>query len=312
MSTQTPTKATFVQRTACIACGGTDLHTLQKARFGEDPVRGFLSEDPWGVNPLPFIEEETWEFVQCRGCGQAFHKNLLTPDWQQVRFSEWMTGDAIKSYEKTHGLDTPAAHFGIATHNTAHVLRLEEMTRDLRGNDALRVLDFGCGWGRFLAMCALFGFTAVGVDRDEERQEASRGRGVQVLSDLAAASRYAGPFHAVTLFQVLEHIEEPMALLGEIRGHMLPGAILVLEVPNCSGVEGIATRHDYDCIHPLEHINAFTPDSLRAFAQRAGFAPVLPGVAHVTTNTAAVLKEQAKHFLPRLRKPSTYQYFRLV
>jgi hypothetical protein len=59
--------------------------------------------------------------------------------------------------------------------------------------------------------------------------------------------------------------------LEMLRARLVPGGILVLETPDCSGITGIVSRRDYDNIHPLEHINGFTPATLRKMAERLGF-----------------------------------------
>jgi hypothetical protein len=304
-------RAGFVAREHCVACRSRDLVTLDSGRFSDEPVRGFLEQDPWGVSPLPFLQDHPWEYVRCAGCGQAFHKWLLTPEWQHVRFTEWMSEDSIREFEAAHGMDAPAWMFGAATGLVKHVLSLEAMTRAVRGGGPVRVLDFGCGWGDFLATAGQFGFQAFGVDRDPDRRRAASARGVVVFPDLDEAGKdIGGGYHAVTLFQVLEHLEEPFETLAALGEWMVDGAVLVLEVPNCEGVVGIKSRSDYYNAHPLEHINCFTPTSLRAIATRAGFTPVRPAIAHVTTSPGKVLKGEAKRWARAVLSPGTHQYFR--
>ena len=301
--------ARIVVRGKCIACESRDMQTVASGRYSEGPVHRYISEDPWGVSPLPFLGDLPWEFAKCRSCGQAFHTRILAPEWQETRFREWMSGEAIREFERKHGRDTPDVHFRRGIHNTAHLLRIESLTRCIRGGTAVRLLDFGCGWGHFLAAATVFGFTAVGVDRDAERQEEARKRGVLVVDSLAALEEQVSElFHAVTLFEVLEHVEEPLELLRALRACLAPGGVLVLEVPDCRGVNGINTRSDYLKIHPLEHINAFTPTTLRALASRAGYQLIAEVPAHVTTSRLRLLKAEAKTLLRRVF-PTTSQYF---
>jgi hypothetical protein len=235
--------ATFKARERCIACGSRDLAVLDSGRFSEDPLRAFIDEDPWGESPLPYLGDHGWEYVRCIGCGQMFHKWLLTPEWQEVRFSRWMSKEAIRDFEARNGLDTPRSKFEKAVAYVQHALRIERLTRPIRGENPVQLLDFGCGWGEFPALASLLGFHACGVDRAPDRQDGSRGLGVCVFPDLEAAA-LGRKFHAVTLFEVLEHIEEPLELLAALREKMFPGAILVLEVPNCKGITGIKSRSD--------------------------------------------------------------------
>jgi 2-polyprenyl-3-methyl-5-hydroxy-6-metoxy-1,4-benzoquinol methylase len=240
-----------------------------------------------------------------------FHGRLLTPEWQEIRFSEWMNEEAIREFERMKGLDTPQNRFDKGVSFAKHALRIERMTRSIRGQAAVRVLDFGCGWGEFLVASKLVGFEAYGIERAPDRQRFLSHRGVTVFPDLGAAVEAVGrSYHAATLFQVLEHLEDPLEVLNALHDAMVPGAILVIEVPNCEGIEGIRDQSDYYNIHPLEHINCFTPKSLRNLANRAGFRAETPVIAHVTTSPLSVLKGEAKRWVQKLRSPNTNQYFR--
>jgi hypothetical protein len=304
-------RASFSARERCIACGSRVLQVIDSGRFSEDPVRTFLEEDPWGESPLPYLGDHPWEYVGCEDCGQRFHKYVLTPEWQEVRFSRWMNQDAILEFERREGHDSPRYRLEKGVALFRHALRLERMTRSIRDGDAVRLLDFGCGWGEFPALAGLLGFEACGVDRSADRRRSSRSPGAVVFPDLDAATEAAGgPFHAVTLFQVLEHVEEPLGLLAALHERMTPGAVLVLEVPNCRGVEGLGSRADYFKIHPLEHINAFTSSSLRQLARCAGFRQVAPAIAHATTDPARVARGEVRRLIQRFGSPGTNRYFR--
>lgn len=91
---------------------------------------------------------------------------------------------------------------------------------------------------------------------------------------------------------------------------MARGGVLVLETPDCTGVAGIQDETSYRKIHPLDHFNAFAPETLTRIAERAGFKKVEPCVSHVTVERRTVLKEEAKHLLRKFLKDTTRQYFR--
>lgn len=241
----------------------------------------------------------------CEDCQQAFHRYILTPEWNERRFSQWMSQEAIQAFEATH--NTPTHHFQNAAGYTAHVLRIERLTRRLRGTDRPRVLDFGCGYGGFLSACSLYGFDAYGVDRSQARRD--NNAAIKVFAEIDDVTE-AAPFHALTLFEVLEHLDDPHGVMLRLRDLLPTGGILVLETPDCSGVRTIATRDDYAKIHPLEHINGFTPQTLRSFAQRLGFTPIAKPLACVANEPKKILKSLAKRALDRLLRPTTQQYFR--
>jgi 2-polyprenyl-3-methyl-5-hydroxy-6-metoxy-1,4-benzoquinol methylase len=293
-------KAEFVSREACINCGSGELREISGGLFNEGALHGFLSNDPWGESPVPYLEGLRWSYVRCGACEQAFHSRVLTPEWNDVNFSRWMSAEAIAEFECQHG--GRARLFDRAAHYTKHILQLSSLVAER----PLRVLDFGCGNGEFLAICRHFGLEVVGVDRSTARRDKAGVEVLQSIDELADRN-----FHVITLFEVLEHLHNPSAILETLRRHMVPGGILVLETPDCTGVSGIQTMHDYECIHPLQHINGFTPATLRSIATRLGFEPIRKPVSHVTCSPVKVAKTEARRILAPILGDTTQQYFRV-
>ena len=301
--------AAFVERVHCIGCRSKGLQELSSGSFDEGPLQDFIANDPWGENPAPYLIGHRWSFVQCRDCGQAFHRRILSPEWNEIRFSQWMSQEAIEQFEKP--LKTPELRFQKGRTNTGHVIRLEMLTKNLHNKEAVRVLDFGCGYGEFLAMCSLYGFEAYGVDRSAARRNNNQSSSIFAeLDDLETSDVASRQFHAITLFEVLEHLDDPRIVLESLAKLLVVGGVLVLETPDCSGVTNIVTRNDYLRIHPLEHINAFTPQTLRTFAERLGFAQIRTPQVHVTGDPLRAAKTEMKRVVGGLLRPTTQQCFR--
>ena len=301
--------AQFVERNRCIGCGSTRLMELSTGLFSEKPLHDFISNDPWGENPVPYLKGKPWSYLQCSDCEQAFHKYILAPDWNERRFSRWMTQEAIATFEQS--FMTSEMLFSKAVQQTKHILRLAHLTKALRNGKALRVLDFGCGYGDFLAMCDLYGFETFGIDRSSAKRENARYTRIFPEIEYLKQLGISG-FHAITLFEVLEHLDDPRSVLEILRGHLVTDGILVLETPDCAGVTCILSRDDYLKIHPLEHINGFTPATMRRLAGRLGFVPVKKPAVHVTCEPMRVVKTEIKRMFGGLIKPTTQQYFRKV
>ena len=298
-------RAQFVERNNCISCGGADLTELSTARFDEGAVKRFIDEDPWGEHPAPFLVDKVWSYVRCRHCEMSFHRYILDSVWNERRFSKWMSQEAIQAFEKNY--KTPENLMRKAANHTKHVLQIEKLTRNIRGKNPVRILDFGCGYGEFLAMCALYGFEAFGLDRSHAKLSNNSFNNVYAeIEDVATQA----PFHALTLFEVLEHLDDPYPLLLKLRDLIMPGGVLVLETPNCHGVSHIETRQEYLLIHPLEHINGFTPKTMKAFAERLGFKQIRKPICLVTCGSVKTAKALTKSALGFALKPSTQMYFR--
>lgn len=251
-----------------------------------------------------------WELLCCDECGQVFHRWVLDDRWQARKFSTWMGEAAMREFGARRGADSFASRLQSSVERMAHVLRLEALTRGIRSSAAPRLLDFGCGFGEFVATATHAGFDAYGVDWDAHRLHGAEFRADRLFRDLGELDPETR-FHAVTLFEVLEHLVRPRELLHALRERLVPGGILVAEVPDCTGIRGISSRAEYLAVHPLEHVNAFEPASLERFIVREGFDRVETPIAWVTADPWQAAKTVAKRALQPWRR-RTQAYFRLA
>ncbi|MCK5425761.1 MAG: class I SAM-dependent methyltransferase [Emcibacter sp.] len=301
-------EAEFTDRNVCINCGSGKLKELAGGLFGDAPLRNFIENDPWGESPISYVANKIWSYVQCEHCKQMFHRFILSPEFSEILFTKWMTAEAIEKFEEQH--KKPNQDFNKAQQYVLHILRLEKMTKNLRGNEDVRILDFGCGWGEFLAMCDSFGFESYGVDRSSARRKF--GQKGSIFSELDELKKEINPskkLHVITLFEVLEHVDFPLEILKSLNELLVPGGILILETPDCKGVTDIINPLTYRKIHPLSHINAFTHQTMQSIAKQAGFNPIKPSISYATSDRMKVIKTEVKQLINGFINPSTQQYF---
>lgn len=136
----------------------------------------------------------------------------------------------------------------------------------LGGTTALRVLDFGCGTGGWLRCLDRYGtVSAVDADEDAVRFTLSRGRDdVQQVPSGEHLPFNDGTFGLVTALDVLEHIEDDVAAVRELRRVAQPGALLLVTVPAFPFLWG-----DQDEIS--NHFRRYTPRQLQAVLEEGGF-----------------------------------------
>jgi 2-polyprenyl-3-methyl-5-hydroxy-6-metoxy-1,4-benzoquinol methylase len=293
----------FIERSECLSCRSTSLDTVATGRFDEEPLRSYIAADPWGVDPSPFLVGQAWRLVRCNRCEMTYHHRVLGSHWNEKRFSEWMDEASIREFARINCSDD--AVIVKARRHVEHILRIDLLTRGHLERTP-RVLDFGCGFGEFLSLCVHFGFDAVGVDRSNARRSGAVFPVVPEIEDLE------GTFDVLSFFQVLEHLDDPRAIIERLSGYLKRGAILIAETPNCSGVTGIQDFEAYRLIHPLDHINAFTPATLNDLVERCGFERIVRPPAFATTDVKQVARELGKDRLNRLaaNRFTTNQYFR--
>ena len=140
----------------------------------------------------------------------------------------------------------------------------------LRSGKARSVLDVGCGRGAFLGMVTkqLPGIACHGNDANPAIRDALP-KGVQLHAELSDAPN---DFDAVTLFQVVEHVADPVGLLRESIAKVRAGGVVVVSVPDHSGpVRFFADSHT---AIPPHHVSIWTPASLEALLRKLGLSIV--------------------------------------
>jgi SAM-dependent methyltransferase len=97
-----------------------------------------------------------------------------------------------------------------------------------------RLLDVGTGLGYFLRAAGAAGWSAVGIDADAAVVGYARARlGVDARAGDLAAQRFPdGAFDLVTLWNVLDVVDAPRAVLAEARRVLAPGGRVFVRVPN--------------------------------------------------------------------------------
>jgi SAM-dependent methyltransferase len=299
--------AVFLEREQCVSCGNTDLQVIWQGRFCDEPTRTWMRAMHYSGDVEHALGDETFSRVACRTCGMSFHQRILTDNWLATLYSEWISSAQISAYEGNYQQKTLDAKFIEGTQNIKHLLRLRQLSQK-QGRHPLRLLDFGCGDGKFLRIGAALGFKVFGVDPSISRRARSESAGIPIAASLDELNTGDG-YDCVTLFEVLEHVANPRGILEALRTRMSTHAVLVIEVPDCQGI-GVPRSFDhFGAIQPLEHINHFTPSTLSALCRRVGFIPAPRVPAHVTTDLFSIVKTEASRLF---RRTTTSQYFRRV
>lgn len=119
-----------------------------------------------------------------------------------------------------------------------------------------QVLDYGAGSGAFVRDAVAVGFSAMGFDVIPESA-------AQLRADGAYADSPEG-FEAVCLWDVLEHLEDPGAILQNIRW----GAYLFVSIPVFDDLGAVRRSKHY---RPGEHLLHFTVCGLVNWMAHYGF-----------------------------------------
>jgi len=97
-----------------------------------------------------------------------------------------------------------------------------------------KMLDIGCGKGRFLKVAKDFGWDVEGVELAKSACRYAKEKfGIDIKNkELKEASYLRDYFDVVTMWNVLDHLTDSLDTLNEIRRILKPGGLLVIRIPN--------------------------------------------------------------------------------
>lgn len=200
------------------------------------------------------------EYWACSGCGLVFADPIpvsLVPDF-------------YRSYS-THTAD--GGH-----HGQGMFWRIvEALSPPLDRNGAFgkldiakdaRILDFGCGSGRFIRQLMSSGYcNLAGCDFDPNVAAISM-PGLRFFHGIDSLGNER--FDVITLNHVIEHLPDPVGTLRQLAGHLARGGFIHIRTPNV--VSSLARRfgHHWRGWETPRHLHLFTPAALRLAAGAAG------------------------------------------
>ena len=134
------------------------------------------------------------------------------------------------------------------------------------------LLDLGCWVGFLLAEARDRGWRTTGVEPSEFGSAYARDRlGLEVItSDLFSAVLAERSFNAVTMGDVIEHLNVPADALGRIRELLAPGGALWLALPDAGSRLARAMGRRWWSVLPT-HVQYFTRGSITTLLRRSGF-----------------------------------------
>jgi hypothetical protein len=239
------------------------LETRQACKAGTrrrvvSPVNGTRLE------PLGTVEG--FEYLQCRDSGSVFLADLPpSEEWARLL-------SAVSRYR--HSAET--FHAGIAQTRSAHVYgpKLEWIQSTLRMQrlDHPRLLEVVTPPSDFTALlnaCGVFSQVTTVNEMD------------LVLSPQASSTGRAA---AAVLFESLDRVDDPTALIEAVRERLVPGGLIFITALVCSGFDVVVLGLRNVYLYPPDRTNCFSLRGLETFLRRAGFTLLevsTPGVLDV-------------------------------
>lgn len=235
-----------LKHTSCPLCKGNHIHPVMKCT------------DYYATG-------EVFEVYHCDDCGFTFTQDA--PVESEIgRYYE--SPDYISHSDTRKGAMNTIYHWvrGLMLQKKAKLIERE------LGQTKGHLLDIGTGTGYFPHTMQQRGWIVEAVEKNTPAREfALKHFGLTVKEDEALDAFPAQSFDVITLWHVMEHLEH-LDDVWTIFGRLLKETgVLVVAVPNCSSYDAKIYQKEWAAYDVPRHLWHFTPESMKACAQRHGF-----------------------------------------
>jgi len=218
-----------------------------------------------GRKVRPLYEMDGFHIVQCVACKLKYVAEELKPEQLNEYYGEpYYTGAQSKGY---------ADYIGSRDSRKRHFRSLIPTLKRHLNVGSPHVLDVGCAAGFFLEVAHEEGWEAQGIELSSFAAEYARSRlGLKVFTGtLAEAAFPPESFDLITLWDVIEHVPDPLAVLTEARRVLRRDGLVVLSTGDISGATASIYGRRWRLLAPPGHLFYFSRRTLFALLRQTGF-----------------------------------------
>ena len=213
------------------------------------------------------FRDGTYRVVECARCGHVYVNPRLPPErLHEMYQDEYWTSDRAKEFGYAQYLSE--------AENYLRTYRLRSEVIDPYKAAPGRVLDVGCAAGFFLRVMADRGWETTGLEISAPMIEHATGElGLSDMhrGDLLTVDLPEAHYDVVTLWDVVEHLEDPLRHLQVVRRLLKDDGVLVLETQDVSSRFARLLGRRWQHYKHEEHLYHFHPESLGRLLEAAGF-----------------------------------------
>jgi 2-polyprenyl-3-methyl-5-hydroxy-6-metoxy-1,4-benzoquinol methylase len=237
-------KSMLINYHSCPLCGSQDISSFLQAKDH-------------------LLTHETFNIFRCHSCSFRFTQD--TPPADEIG-KYYRSQDYISHSDTRKGLISKLYHLG----RTIMLRKKYGMVK--KTSTGKNLMDIGCGTGYFPSFMKQNGYKVSGVEADPKAREfAEKEFGIRVYTPGDFLNhRIEGKFDVITLWHVLEHLDDFNLYLERMLEHLTPGGSLLIALPNCSALDARYYKEFWAGYDVPRHLWHFTPSTLKNLTEKHG------------------------------------------
>jgi 2-polyprenyl-3-methyl-5-hydroxy-6-metoxy-1,4-benzoquinol methylase len=240
----------------CNLCGQDDW----QVRYAATLNRASLQVDAFRCTSAGYGHH--LQIVECVHCGYVY----ANPRWEETELLDAYTAveDETYVYERT----------GRELTFRKHLQALEKYTGPAQGRS---LLDVGAYIGVFVEAAQAAGWQAQGIEPSAWAVAEAQRQGLPVIAGTQDSLELQGcAFDVLTMWDVIEHVDDPAAELGKAYQLLKPGGIIAVHTMNIDSLTARLMGERWPWLMDM-HIHYFSQTTLCAMMERKGFDIIWAG-----------------------------------
>lgn len=210
-----------------------------------------------------FLSQEEFAIMECLDCGLLFTVPRPAPD----EIGKYYQSEEYYSHQENKKGFIPKIYEWVKSVNLKNKVNMA--INDLPQG---KLLDIGCGIGDFLCHVKRNGWEVVGIEpSDDAKSIAEKRLGFRPLAPSESFLLPDASFDVITLWHVLEHVDDLKFQTREITRLLKPGGRLVIALPNFQSFDCQYFKDKWAAWDVPRHLNHFAPETLKKMICSLGF-----------------------------------------
>lgn len=220
-----------MEKPECLICGEKDsvLYLSVRNRF----------------NPA-----ETFSIVQCPGCKFRY----LSPRPTIENIEKYYNDEGYQPHKTESRSFKEKLYTFVRKYNNKYKKRVL-----FQLNSKGTILDYGCGTGEFLEEMKNSGWRVLGIEPSEKARNYTQAKNITMLRSI---NDYEGFLDVVTMWHVLEHVHDPVALFNDVYNKLKKDGLFIIAVPNPQSIDAKYYKENWVAYDAPRHLYHFTPKDM--------------------------------------------------